>query len=99
MDTKELSGLYQVWLKSRGNQILVVDRTDCEMCAKAKAAQIRGLAFDSQLNKVFSPQAGVWLKPETQQGIEGAISDNSDEALADAVFGLGLELLSRVVSK
>lgn len=99
MDTKELlTGRYEIRLRSnREKRPITVDRTDCELCAKVKARAINAEAYDTTLNRVFSPHTGTWLRPETQAVIEGefAKTDQDFLAIAKAISRDILEVFNR----
>lgn len=90
MDNHEhLTGRYEIRLKSNGGNPLTVDATHCPGSAIRKAAAIKGEAFDSETERVFSPQAGTWLKVTTQAVIEGELAKHVDDqnysAIANAI--------------
>lgn len=96
MDNQEhLTGRYEIRLKSNGGNPLTVDKAHDAPTAIRKAAAIKGEAFDSETERVFSPQTGTWLTPTTQAVIEGELSKHvDDQNYADIAFAIAADLCS-----
>lgn len=94
MDNQEhLTGRYEIRLKSRGGAPLTVDATHCPGSAIRKAAAIKGEAYDSDTDRVFSKQTGTWLKVTTQAVIEGELSKHvDDQSYSDIAFAIAADL-------
>lgn len=94
MDNQEhLTGRYEIRLKSNGGSPLTVDKAHNAQAAIRKAAAIKGEAFDSDTDRVFSKQTGTWLKVTTQAVIEGELSKHvDDQSYSDIAFAIAADL-------
>lgn len=94
MDNQNLTGRYQIRLKSRGGRSLTIDTTDNPGAAITKAEHIGGKAVDTRTGEVWSHQAQCWLGPETQAVIDGLAATTKPDLMA-----VGLAIVRDALAK